>query len=131
MSRTNNPLVAHFPILRRRTPDAPSTRPTTRQVFGAHVSSSAEQEFLERQFFDRVILPNGTFKTTSARRLDDLNQAVLPHLARIPERTLKIMDVSISSGVSTLEWYDFLLENGIRVEMVGTDLTVYASLVSF
>jgi len=100
-------------------------------VFGSRVSSPAEQEFLERKFFDHVVLPNGTFKTTNARRLDDLNHAVLPHLPQNPGRALKIMDVSISSGVSTLEWHDFLLQNGIPVEMVGTDLTVYTSLISF
>jgi hypothetical protein len=131
MPRTNNPSIVHFPILGQRTPDAPSSRPTTRQVFGTHVWPPADQEYLERRFFDRVVLPNGTLKTTNARRLDDLNQAVLPHLPRIPGRALKVMDVSISSGVSTLEWHDYFSENGIRIEMVGTDLTVYTSLISF
>jgi hypothetical protein len=130
MRRTNNPSIAHFPILGQRTPDAPSSRPTTRQVFGTHVWSPADQEYLERKFFDRVVLPNGTLKTTNARRLDDLNRTVLPHLPRTPGRALKVMDVSISSGVSTLEWHDYLSENGIRLEMVGTDLTVYTSLIS-
>jgi len=131
MSGANHSTLHNFPILRRRNSDGPSSRPNTRQVFGSRVSSPAEQEFLERKFFDHVVLPNGTFKTTNARRLDDLNHAVLPHLPQNPGRALKIMDVSISSGVSTLEWHDFLLQNGIPVEMVGTDLTVYTSLISF
>ena len=131
MRRTNTSSIVRFPILGQRTSDAPSSRPTTRQVFGTQVRSSAEQEFLERKFFNRVVLPNGTLKTTNAHRLDDLNRAVLPYLPRIPGRALKVMDVSISSGVSTLEWHDSFSENGIRIEMVGTDLTVYASLISF
>jgi hypothetical protein len=130
MARADNPSIAPFPRLRQAPSEARADRPTTRQVFGARLASSAAQEFLERKFFDRVALPNGTFKTTNAHRLDDLNQAVLPHLPQLPGRALKIMDVSISSGVSTLEWHDFLNENGIRFEMVGTDLTVYTSLVS-
>jgi hypothetical protein len=130
MSRANNSSFANPPMLRQRISGAPSSRPTTREVFASPLPSSAEQEFLERQFFDRVILPNGTFKTTNARRLDDLNQAVLPYLPQIAGGALKIMDVSVSSGVSTLEWHDFLSQKGIRVEMVGTDLTVYTSLIS-
>jgi hypothetical protein len=130
MARADHPFIAPFPRLPQSDRDAPMSRPTTRQVFGTRPSSSATQEFLERKFFDRVVLPNGTFKTTHAHRMDDLNRAVLPYLPRIPGRPLKIMDVSISSGVSTLEWYDFLSANRLNCDMVGTDLTVYTSLVS-
>jgi hypothetical protein len=105
------------------------SRPTTQEVF-AKTPPPISQKFLEREFFDRVVLPNGTFKTTRANRLDDLNASVLPYLAQISERPLKIMDVSISSGVTTLEWHDSLAENRITVDIIGTDLTVYASLVS-
>jgi hypothetical protein len=130
MSQANNPSIAPFPRLRQAASESPAARPTTRQVFGARFSSSAVQELLEREFFERVALPNGTFKTTKARRLDDLNHTVLSHLPQVSGRALKIMEVSISSGISTLEWHDFLSENRIRFEMVGTDLTVYTSLVS-
>jgi hypothetical protein len=105
-------------------------RPTTQQVFSNTLVSPAWQESLERDFFERVALPNGTRKTTSANRLDDLNAAVLPYIAQLPGRPLKIMDVSISSGLTTREWHDFLTENHISFDMVGTDLTVYSSLVS-
>ena len=130
MAQADNPPVAPFSRLRQSASDSPADRPTTRQVFGARLSTSAGQEFLERKFFERVALPNGTFKTTAAHRLDDVNQAVLPHLPQLPGRALKIMDVGISSGISTLEWHDFLSDSGVRFEMIGTDLTVYTSLVS-
>lgn len=105
-------------------------RPTTQQVFSNASASPASQKSLESAFFERVALPNGTFKTTNANRLDDLNAAVLPYIAQLPDRPLKIMDVSISSGLSTREWYESLIENHITFDMVGTDLTVYSSLVS-
>jgi hypothetical protein len=130
MARADNPAIGPFPPVPETDRGTATTRPTTKQVFGTRVASAAGQDFLERKFFDRVVLPNGTFKTTNAHRMDDLNQAVLPFLPRIPGRPLKIMDVSISSGVSTLEWHDFLAANGIPSDMVGTDLTVYTSLVS-
>src|SRR5438477_7502391 len=130
MAQADNPPVAPFSRLRQSASDSPADRPTTRQVFGARLSTSAGQEFLERKFFEHVALPNGTFKTTAAHRLDDLNQAVFPHLPQLPGRALKIMDVGISSGISTLEWHDFLSDSGVRFEMIGTDLTVYTSLVS-
>jgi len=106
-------------------------RPTTREVFASTPVPPADgQEFLEREFFERVQLPNGTIKTTNAHRMDDLNAAVLPYMAQIADRPLRVMDVSISSGVSTLEWHDFLAVNGIACDLIGTDLTVYTSLVS-
>src|SRR5262249_33477564 len=130
MARADNPAIDSFSQAPGSDRGAPTSRPTTKQVFGARIASPANQDLLERRFFDRVVMPNGTLKTTKAHRMDDLNQAVLPFLPRVPGRPLKVMDVSISSGVSTLEWHDFLIANGIPCDMVGTDLTVYTSLVS-
>jgi hypothetical protein len=104
------------------------SRPTTRSVFSG--TTSAEQEALECAFFGRVVMPNGTVKTTNANRLDDLNSTVFPYLASLAESPLQIMDVGISSGVSTLEWYESLANQGIECHVTATDLTVYASLVS-
>ena len=104
-------------------------RPTTRKFFGK-TAVNLDQESIEYEFFRRVVLPNGTFKTTVANRLDDLNQAALPHIARIAERPIKVLDVGISSGVSTLEWHDQLIAERITCDITGTDLTIYASLVS-
>jgi len=86
---------------------------------------------LEAQFFQRVLLPNGTFKTTSPNRLDDLNRFVLPYLQEIAERPLKIMDIAASSGVSTLEWYDSLKSQGIDCDVTATDVTVHANHLTF
>lgn len=104
------------------------SRPTTRNVFSE--TTSADQDALECAFFGRVVMPNGTVKTTNANRLDDLNATVFPFLTSLAERPLQIMDVGISSGVSTLEWYESLSNQGVDCQVTATDLTVYASLVS-
>src|SRR5271157_2641182 len=96
-------------------------RPTTQEVFLNDLPVCPEQDALEAQFFQRVLLPNGTFKTTSPNRLDDLNRFVLPYLQEIAERPLKIMDIAASSGVSTLEWYDSLKSQGIDCDVTATD----------
>jgi hypothetical protein len=108
-----------------------SMPPTTRAVFSQPPLPSPHQEALEFEFFRRVVLPNGTYKTTTANRLNDLNQALLPFLTRIPERPIRIIDVGISSGVSTLEWCEYLASQQIAYDITGTDLTIHASLVTF
>ena len=107
------------------------THPTTRAVFSRPPLPSPHQEALEFEFFRRVALPNGTSKTTVANRLNDLNQALLPYLARIPDRPIKIIDVGVSSGVSTLEWHEHLASQHIPCDITATDVTIHASLVTF
>jgi hypothetical protein len=85
-------------------------------------------EELERLFFDSIALRNGTFKTTWHRRLEDLNalvQRLLP-----PQRPLEIMDVAVSSGVSTAEWLLSLERAGIDCHMLAGDAVVDAFLIS-
>jgi hypothetical protein len=130
MARLHNPDMSSTTAFPHAVGAPWKARPTTQEVFGKTPPPQAGQDFLEREFLERVVLPNGTFKTTNANRMDDVNAAILPHIAEIADRPLKLMDVSISSGVSTLEWHDFLAEKEIPCEMVGTDLTIYASLLS-
>lgn len=101
------------------------------EVFLASGTSVEEQCALERQFFDRVALTNGTQKTTRPNRFDDINEAFSPHLVGLADRPIKIMDVGASSGVSTIEWYSYLSRSGIDCYITGSDLTIYVSLVTF
>jgi hypothetical protein len=83
----------------------------------------------ERRFFAKLRLPNGTWKTTYPNRLDDVNQRLLEFL---PEgRSLELMDVAVSSGVSTLEWSDHLLANGVRHRLVAGDIDPDGRLMSW
>ena len=101
--------------------------PTAHQLFFSDASPE-ERERLETGFFMSLRLPrNGTYKTTYHRRLDDLNELVLPHLPS--KRPLQIMDVAVSSGVSTAEWTVQLREAGVAHRMVAGDLVVRAFLV--
>ena len=63
-----------------------------------------------------------------SHRLDDLNAEVANYLPSA--RPLQLLDVAISSGVSTLEWVD-RGEAGLDYHMTGIDLTIGALLVSF
>jgi len=84
---------------------------------------------LEKSFFDCLRLKNGVYKTTFAHRLDDLNAQVENYLP--PMRPLRILDVAISSGVSTLEWVESLEAAEVDYHMTGIDLTIGGFLVSF
>lgn len=102
---------------------------TASEVYGDGSKSSAYATELEDAFYGAMRLPNGTFKTTCAHRLTDLNRLVQQQL---PDgRLLRIKDVAVSSGGSTLEWTRELSESGIEHKMTATDLTIFASLVSF
>jgi hypothetical protein len=104
--------------------------PTTRDVFLSREGNRTEtdQATLESEFFRRVMTRNKVTKTTCPGRLNDLNETVLPLLPN--ERPLHVMDVAISSGISTMEWIDDLRSKGIDVQMIGSDLTVKAYLIS-
>jgi hypothetical protein len=103
--------------------------PTAYRLFFSGESFSGEQlEQLERAFFCNIILANGTFKTTNHRRLDDLNALLRGQLP--PERPLRVMDVAVSSGVSTAEWAADLQDHGIAHEMTAGDLMVDAFLIT-
>jgi hypothetical protein len=84
---------------------------------------------LQEKFFGLLRLPNGTWKTTYPRRLDDVNQQLLELLPR--DRQLELMDVGISSGISTLEWSEQLAAAEIPHRLVAADLVVAGSLVSW
>jgi hypothetical protein len=80
---------------------------------------------LEREFFSRIILPNGSVKSTSEHRLDDLNLLSLPYVKQM-QSPVRLLDVAASSGVSTAEWYEQLMSEGIQFSLTATDLTVNA-----
>lgn len=83
---------------------------------------------VERRFFAKLRLPNGTWKTTYPNRLDDLNEQLLDLLPRGHE--LELMDVGVSSGVSTVEWSDQLLANGLSHRLVAGDIHPDGRLLS-
>jgi len=103
------------------------TQPTTEEFLSQRDEDRAA---IEKAFFSQVVLANRTVKTTWDRRLDDLNAAALPLLKEIAAGPLNIMDVAISSGVSTAEWYEYLVAHEIQFNLVGTDSNLHATLHS-
>lgn len=91
--------------------------PLASAVCGERAEPTPEEE---RRFFAKLRLPNGTWKTTYPDRLDDLNRQLLDHLPR--DRELELMDVGVSSGISTIEWSDQLRADGVTHRMLAGDL---------
>jgi hypothetical protein len=105
--------------------------PTAFEMFFAARGAEADARALEERedlFFHSIELRNGTRKTTRHRRLDDLNDLVQKLLP--PQRPLEIMDVAVSSGVSTAEWLIELERAAIPCRMLAGDAVVNAFLVS-
>ena len=103
--------------------------PTAKDLyFPRRPVDASRQENLEREFFSSIKLKNGTYKYTYSNRLDDLNDIVERLLP--PARPLRIMDVAVSSGITTLEWMEKLKRAGIEHHMTAGDLTINAYLVS-
>jgi hypothetical protein len=103
--------------------------PTANEMFfGDLPLEAARVEALETVFFKSVGLPNGTWKTTSHHRLDDLNALVEQHLP--PNRPLAVMDVACSSAVSSVEWLESLTRAGIKCHMTAGDASMNAFVLS-
>ncbi len=103
--------------------------PTANEMyFGSTPADRRYLEAREKTFFRSVGLPNGTWKTTSYRRLDDLNWLVERYLPA--HRPLDVMDVAVSSAVSTVEWLESLERAGIQCRLTAGDAAVNAFLLS-
>ena len=98
----------------------PATTPT---------DSQATRDRLEEQFFYSIELSNGTHKRTWAGRLDDVDQRVVAAFRKLGIAPTTFMDVAVSSGVSTVSWFDALRQAGLRPRMAATDLTMTAYLI--
>jgi hypothetical protein len=94
------------------------------QIYGPSATPTPARE---AAFFGGLRLANGTFKTTSEHRLDDLNELVASVLPT--RRPLRVKDVGISSGITTIELAERLRSAGIELEIAGTDLSLEARLV--
>jgi hypothetical protein len=105
-------------------------KPTIKEIFRTDPATrdAATQEEFERNFYSRLRLANGVYKTTHTRRFDDLNLLINDLLPR--GRRLELLDVGISSGISTMEWLDALRAAGIDAHVVGGDLDIVGYLVS-
>jgi hypothetical protein len=101
-------------------------------ILNARNFLTAGHTFTQKQeaaFFASIRLRNGTFKTTDHHRLDDLNMLVIGEWQKLDLKPRRIMDVGVSSGISSREWADALASAGIDAEILATDLCMRGSLV--
>jgi hypothetical protein len=101
-----------------------------RKFFELQKNPSANLDEVEAQFFTRLRLANRTFKTTSTSRLSDFNDLIISVLPESIE-PLNLLDVAISSGVTTVDFMEQLSQKGIRFSMTATDLYIDAELLTY
>ena len=112
-----------------RRDELPKLAPTAWQLFFKRPYRTEEQEtWFERRFFASLRLRSGVFKSTDAGRMPELDELVTQHLPR--DRSLTLMDVAISSGVTTADWMRHLDASCIEHRMVASDLCIEAWLLS-
>ncbi len=89
------------------------------------VDEIIDVNYSEHDSFSYFRLYNKTFRTTETNRLDDINVLANEY---IPEtRPLQILDLAISSGITSIEWKDMLDEAGINNNYLATDATIYGT----
>lgn len=99
--------------------------PTAHRFFTSPVEALSAEE--EAAFFTALRNGNATFKRTEAGRFHRVNQVLVNHIgsASIGE----VLDVGISSGVTTLELVQALTNAGHRPNVTGTDYVLDAFIV--
>ena len=99
-----------------------SRMPTASRTFLAEGRCEDEQLQTEERFFRELRLRNGTYKTTYASRMPELD-AYCASLAP-PGKELRLLDVGVSSGVTSLELLRAFDRAERQVALLATDLVM-------
>lgn len=83
----------------------------------------------EALFFGRLKTGNATFKKTAHGRLRTIDEALVVQLDRAQARVDRVLDLGISSGITTVELAEVLRRSGRSVSVTGTDRALEALLV--
>jgi hypothetical protein len=84
---------------------------------------------MEQDFFSSLMTRNKTYKTTFRQRFADVNPRLVRSLRDSANSLVRVLDVGISYGVSTVELYDDLRTSGLKARMVATDILIDVCLV--
>ena len=107
--------------------------PTAKQLFleinPRLAEHTAIRDVEEEKFFFTVCLSNGVYKRTCYDRLKDLDQLLIAEFQKLRVAPKAFLDVAVSSGVSTVQWFESLQQAGLRPSMTATDLTMTVYLV--
>ncbi|MET3722995.1 hypothetical protein [Sphingomonas trueperi] len=83
----------------------------------------------EAAFFGALKTANNTFKSTATGRLATIDQAIIRRLDAAGAQPRRVLDLGISSGVTTLELAQALWRSGRPVAVTGTDRSMTGYLV--
>lgn len=83
----------------------------------------------EAAFFRDLKMRNGTFKRTRADRFAEIEAAFGPEIRARAEDMRTVLDVAVSSGITTAEFAEFLDRLGARVALTATDLFIDGAIV--
>jgi hypothetical protein len=100
---------------------------SARSLLDPRVTLTAAQE---RDFFQSIRLPNGVFKTTTDRRLDDVNALLIDALGAADAAPREVLDVAVSSGISSVELIEAMAAAGFEAALTATDLSLSGTLVA-
>lgn len=84
---------------------------------------------IECAFFSSLKMRNGTFKLTRPSRFAALETMLGPIVRARPGDFHEVLDIGVSTGLTTAELTDFLESQGASAHVVGTDLFIEAHLV--
>ena len=84
---------------------------------------------MEQEFFTSIMGKNKTYKTTYHDRFSEIDQLLARQVRAGTMRASHVLDVGVSSGISTLELFTALSADGNDVNMVATDVLIDADIV--
>ncbi len=91
--------------------------------------AESTSDAVDISYFDNIRLSNGVYRTTSPRRLDDINAAASRYIAK--HHLPRVLDVGASSGVSSAEWSASVLDAGIEHDLYVSDLAMWGLQTGF
>ena len=97
----------------------------------AFFSQSAEDidPATEAAFYGMLKMRNGTFKLTRASRFAEIEEAFGRIFTEKAGKIHSVLDVGVSTGITTLEFADFLQSRGSLARITATDLYIQAHIV--
>lgn len=103
--------------------------PTARRIFLSEKSNGNRQNEDEFRFFSSIKLKNGVTKTTDRNRMRDVDSWFYGFLPNGKVQTL--LDVGISSGITTVELCELFEANKAEYRVTGMDSDLTAFLLIF
>lgn len=85
------------------------------------------QSLIEQAFFRGLRLANGTYKTTYANRMSELDDYCASLATNLSD--CRILDVGLSSGVTSAELLDKVLSRTSSAQLTGVDICLYGRVM--